>query len=184
MTMTGPQALLPRQPVPDLQVPLVGGEPWRLSDSKPQNFTMMVVYRGLHCPICSRYLGELERRLDQFADKGVAAIALSSDPEDRAQQAKTDWKLPNLPIGYDLSLTDARAWGLYLSTGRGKTSAGVDEPAQFPEPGLFLVRPDMTLYFAATQSMPFARPGLQEILGALDFVLKADYPARGEVPLS
>lgn len=180
--MTGPKALLPRQAVPDLQVPLAGGGRWQLSSRKPRNFSMIVVYRGLHCPICSRYLGDLERRLDQFAEKGVEAIAISSDPLERARQAKADWKLPQLAIGYDLSLSDARAWGLYLSTGRGRTSAGVEEPAQFPEPGLFLVRPDMTLYFASVQSMPFARPGFQEILGALDFVLKADYPARGEMP--
>lgn len=28
--------------------------------------------------------------------------------------------------------------------------------------------------------MPFARPRFDEILGAIDFVLKNDYPARGK----
>jgi len=28
--------------------------------------------------------------------------------------------------------------------------------------------------------MPFARPHFDEILGAIDFVVKNDYPARGE----
>ena len=49
-------------------------------------------------------------------------------------------------VGYGLPLKDARAWGLYISTSRGKTSAGIEEPALFSEPGLFLVRPDSTLY--------------------------------------
>ncbi len=29
--------------------------------------------------------------------------------------------------------------------------------------------------------MPFARPRFEDILPALDFVIKNDYPARGEV---
>ena len=61
------------------------------------------------------------------------------------------------------------------------TSAGVEEPALFSEPGLFLVRPDGILYFASVQTMPFARPHFSDILAALDFVIAKDYPARGEV---
>jgi len=80
-----------------------------------------------------------------------------------------------------LDLAVARAWGLYISTGRGTTSAGVEEPALFSEPGLFLVRPDRTLYFTSVQTMPFARPHFSDILAALDFVIAKDYPARGEV---
>jgi len=54
------------------------------------------------------------------------------------------------------------------------------EPALFNEPGVFLARPDHTLYWASVQSMPFARPHFREILAALDFVIAKDYPARGE----
>lgn len=69
---------------------------------------------------------------------------------------------------------------MYISTGRGKTSTGVEEPPRFAEPGIFLIRPDGSVYFAAVQTMPFARPHFSEILSALDFILKNDYPARGE----
>ncbi|MEM1401497.1 MAG: AhpC/TSA family protein, partial [Pseudomonadota bacterium] len=51
----------------------------------------------------------------------------------------------------------------------------------FAEPGLFLVRPDKTLYFGSVQTMPFARPSFDGVLMGLDFVLKTDYPARGHV---
>ena len=85
-----------------------------------------------------------------------------------------------LQFGYALPLPLARQWGLTISTSRGKTSIGIEEPALFSEPGLFLVRPDGTLYCGSTQSMPFARPHFDEILGAIDFVVKNDYPARGE----
>src|SRR5262249_46115017 len=48
------------------------------------------------------------------------------------------------------------------------------------EPGLFLVRPDRTLYFASVQTMPVARPHFTDILAALDFVTAKNYPACGE----
>ena len=172
--------LMPRKPVPALSVPLVGGGTWTLADQKPGAFTLIVAYRGLHCPICSRYLKDLDTKLPKFAERGVTVVAISSDDEARATKAKTDWGLTSLDVGYGLSIEAARQWGLYVSTGRGKTSIGVEEPTLFAEPGLFLIRPDGTLYFGSVQTMPFARPGFQEILGALDFVIANDYPARGE----
>jgi len=179
--MTDIQPLIPRRPVPPLTVPTAGGGTWRLADQKPQHFTLIAFYRGLHCPICSRYLGELESKLDELAKRGVGAVAVSSDGKERAEESKRKWNLAKLAVGYGLGLADARRWGLYVSAGRGKTSIGVEEPALFSEPGLFLVRPDGTLYFGAVQTMPFARPHFADVLGALDFVIAKDYPARGEV---
>lgn len=89
-------------------------------------------------------------------------------------------KATHLQIGYGLSLASARQWGLYISTSRGKTSIGLDEPALFSEPGVFIVRADGTLYYGSTQTMPFARPSFQDLLAAIDFVITKDYPARGE----
>ena len=179
--MTSLTPLFPRQAVPALEVATIDGGTWCLVDQAPAHFTLIAFYRGLHCPICSNYLGDLHRRLDDFAATGVGVIAVSSDNEDRARQAKADWKLDQLSIGYGLSLDQARAWGLYISSGQGKTSIGVEEPALFSEPGLFLVRPDGTLYFGAVQTMPFARPRFADIHQAVKFVIDMDYPARGEV---
>lgn len=173
--------VMPRQHAPALEVDTLGGGTWRLADQTPGNFTLVVFYRGLHCPICSRYIADLERKLADFAELGVDVIAISADSEERARTAQRDWKLDRLTIGYGLDLDTARAWGLYISSGVGKTSTGVEEPALFPEPGLFLVRADGTVYFGSVQTMPFARPGFAEILGATKFVLEHKYPARGEV---
>jgi hypothetical protein len=85
-----------------------------------------------------------------------------------------------LRFGHDLTLAQARQWGLYISSSRGKTSIGIEEPALFSEPGVFLVRPDGTLYYGAVQTMPFARPHFDELLAAIDFAVSKDYPARGE----
>ena len=173
--------LIPRQPVPALEVPTVGGGTWRLADQTPENFTMVVFFRGLHCPICSMYLADLNRKAADFAAQGVNIVVISSDDEARAAETKEKWDLDNLTLGYGLDLDKAREWGLYISTSRGKTSTGYEEPALFSEPGLYLVRPDGTLYFGTVQTMPFARPAFGDILKAIEFVVAKDYPARGEV---
>ncbi len=173
--------LFPRQAVPALDVPLVGGGSWKLGATRPDNFTMVVFFRGLHCPICGRYLADLENKLGEFAEKGVEVVAISSDSEERATESKSKWGLDKLPLGYGLTLEMAREWGLYISSSNGVTSSGYEEPALFSEPGLFIIRPDGTLYFGTVQTMPFARPNFREILGALDFVISKNYPARGEI---
>lgn len=173
--------LIPRQPVPPLSVSLAGGGRFDIATEKPERFALIVFYRGLHCPQCRKQLTELEAKLPEFQKRGVSVVALSADNADRAARTKQEWQLPNLRLGYGVDLRTARSWGLYISTGRGKTSAGVDEPALFNEPGLFLVKPDHTLYAASVQTMPFARPHLADLLSAIDFIIEKDYPARGEV---
>lgn len=170
----------PRQKVPALTLATVDGAAWTLAGRTPGKFTMLVFYRGLHCPVCRKYLSELERLAVEFERRGVDVLVASSDDEARAREAKTGWGLPHLTVGYGLSIDAAREWGLFVSTSRGRTSAGIEEPALFSEPGLFLVRPDGTLYWANVSTMPFARPHFDEILQAIDFVVKNDYPARGE----
>ncbi|MGH8738609.1 MAG: peroxiredoxin-like family protein [Burkholderiales bacterium] len=172
--------MMPRTPVPPLEVDTLERGRWKLSERKPQNFSMLVFYRGLHCPICHKYTSELNGMIGEFEKRGVDTLVLSSDGRERAQETKAKWGLGALEIGYGLALDKAREWGLYISSGRGKTSAGVEEPALFSEPGLFLVRPDGTLYWGNWSTMPFARPHFPEILGAIDFALAKNYPARGE----
>ncbi len=172
--------LMPRKLVPDLKAKTLSGSTWDIRDAHPEHFTMVVFYRGLHCPICKTYMGELNKLAGDFANRGIDVAAISSDTLARARQTQEEWGLADLDLGCGLDLGNARNWGLYISSGRGKSSLGIEEPAQFSEPGVFLVRPDGTLYWASVQSMPFARPHFREILGALDFVIKNDYPARGE----
>jgi peroxiredoxin len=167
--------LMPNKPVPALDVALVGGGRFKLSAQRPETFSLIVFYRGYHCPICKSYLSSLRDQLDAFARLGVLAVAVSTDDAERAEKAKAEWALGALPVGYGLSIEDGRAFGLYISR-----AIGPHEPALFIEPGLFLVRPDGTLYAAAVQTMPFARPSFAEIASAVDFVTKRNYPARGE----
>lgn len=172
--------LIPRHPTPTLNVPLVGGGRFVLGAAPAEQFDLLVFYRGLHCPICTKYLLELERLAPEFASRGVQVIAVSSDIEERARAMHGKVSARSIKVGYGLSLRSAHQWGLFISTSRGKTSAGIEEPALFSEPGVFLVRPDSTLYYSAVQSMPFARPAFQDILAAIDYAVANDYPARGE----
>jgi peroxiredoxin len=173
-------ALTPRQPVPALNIPLVGGDRFVLGAAPGDTFDLIVFYRGLHCPICAKYLMELERLMPEFEKRGVNVIAVSSDSAERAEAMAEKIKAVQLKVGYAISLQSARQWGLYISASRGQTSIGIDEPALFSEPAVFIVRPDGTLYYGSTQTMPFARPQFQDLLAAIDFAVAKNYPARGE----
>lgn len=172
--------LMPRRPVPALSVPTLSHGHYLLASDVPANFSLVVFYRGLHCPVCLKYLLELARLQPEFDARGVRVIAISSDTRERAEAMADKLRSPALRIGYGLPLTTAREWGLYVSTSRGHTSIGIEEPVLFSEPGVFIVRPDGTLYYGAVQTMPFARPHFDELLAAIDFALAKNYPARGE----
>ena len=77
--------------------------------------------------------------------------------------------------------TNIEGFAIFGHEGRGKTSAGVSELDFFPEPGFFLVKPDNSIFYIATQSMPFARPQFKDLLVSLRFILDKSYPARGNI---
>jgi len=164
----------PRQQTPDLTVNLVNGTEWTLSKQQPENFTLVIVYRGLHCPVCKTYLETLQPKLSEFKELGVNVVAVSSDTKATAEETYEKWDIDDVPLGYEFSIEEAREWGLFISKGI------KDEPETFIEPGLFVIRPNQELYCASLQTMPFARPELDAIIKAIKFVLDKDYPARGE----
>ena len=165
----------PQTQVPKLEVETVDGPTWSLAAQSPEHFTFIFFYRGLHCPICRNYLSSIERKLDDLEAMGIKVIAISSDTEARARESKEAWKLSRIPIGYGLSMEDARRWGLYVSKG-----IKPNEPEFFSEPGLFVVRPDGELYAASIQTMPFTRPGIDELINGFRYIIEHDYPGRGE----
>ena len=165
----------PQTRAPELEVDTLGNGGWKLSDRKPDRFTMIVFYRGVHCPVCTTYIGELQDKLGDFTSRGVDVIAVSGDTRERAERSKSEWGLDSLTVGYDLSPDVMRDWGLFVSSG-----IKDEEPDEFGEPGLFLIKPDGSVFFDAINSMPFGRPKLDDMLDAVDFVTENDYPARGE----
>ena len=167
--------LKPGQPVPALDLPLTIEARFELEKQKPENFTMLVFYRGKHCPICRKYLTELGGKLDKFTDKGINAFAISMDSRERAAVSHEEWDTHDLPLAHSLSEDKAREFGLYISEKR----EGSEEPDVFSEPGLFVVKPDGTLHFAVVQNAPFTRPDLDDLLEGLMFTIEKNYPTRG-----
>ena len=165
---------VPGQPAPDLKLDLIIEAEWGLAEQAPEAFTMIVFYRGVHCPICQGHLSDLRRTYDAFLSKGVEVINVSMDTHEKATKAHEDWGLDPIPMGYGLTEAQARAWGLYLSKGRNDA-----EPETFSEPGLALVKPDGTLYMAEASSAPFLRPDLGLLLSKIDMIRENDYPPRG-----
>ncbi len=165
----------PREGAPALDVPTVDGDRWRLADATPETFSMILFYRGYHCPICKVQLRELERKLDEFASRGVEVIVVSGDDDERARKTRDEWGLEHLRVGFGQSIDSMRQWGLFVSH-----SIKEIEPEKFGEPGLFLIRPDGTVYWEAISSMPFARPHFDDVIKAIDRIAELNYPARGE----
>jgi peroxiredoxin len=171
--------LMPGAPVPPLRVGTVGGPCWRLCDQKPKNFTLVLFYRGLHCGACRQQLKEVEEKVEAFRALGVRVIAVSADSRDRAEATAVRWGIDQLTLCWGLTLDQARAWGLYVSEGRGVSKEGIEEPAFFVEPAMFLVKPDNSLFAGIVQTMPFARPRLDDVLKAIGYVIETGMEPRG-----
>lgn len=167
--------LIPGEPMPDITLPLVGGGMWTLSEQRPQAFTVIEVYRGYHCPRCRQQLLDIDHKVARYAERGCGVIVISTDPEERAKKTVAEWDLGHLPVAYDMTLDQARGWGLYVSN-----AFQEKETRQFAEPGLFLVRPDMTLYSNVIHSTPFHRHHHADVLEAIDMIRARNYPPRGD----
>lgn len=168
-------SLKPRERVPPLELPTLRHGTWNLAIRQARLMQLIVFYRGVHCQLCKRQLPEFDRNVENFVERGVEVIAISMDTRERAVKAQEAWNLQHLVIGHDLPIAEARKWGLFISN-----ALTENEPAQFSEPGIFLVEPDGALYGSIVSSLPFARPACSDILSAIDFIAKVNYPARGE----
>lgn len=166
--------LPPDTVTPGLSLPLVGGGTFKLNDSPPEMFTMIVFYRGLHCPVCKGYLEKMNGLVQGYREAGFAVVAASMSDEATAKRTKSEWNIPDLLLAYGLGEDGARAWGLYISR-----SINENEAEVFCEPGTFWVRPDGRLYLTDVSNMPWARPDLEFLLSKVAVVKERNYPARG-----
>lgn len=159
------------EPIPELDVEFLQKK--RRTDSK---YSLYVFYRGFHCPICKKYLEELNEKADELDALGVSEItAISSDETLIAAKTRDNWQMYNMQIAYNLSEKSMQDWGLYISE-----KIQDNEPQFFNEPAVFLVKQDDNkLVYANYSSMPFARPRFEDIVDGLKMMKENDYPARG-----
>ena len=166
--------LNPLDKAPELTLPLVGGGEWSLADQSPESFTMLLVYRGYHCPVCKGYLGKLNGLMDLAAENGLGVVAVSMDGAERASAAKDEWGLDRVDVAYGMTEEKAREWGLFISKSIKEAEADI-----FAEPGLFWISADGTIYLVDVANMPFARPDLELLIPKAGFASANGYPARG-----
>jgi peroxiredoxin len=170
--------LMPSSKAPNLSLPLTAGgstDDLSLGSGADGRFTLVLFFRGLHCPVCRKQLSEVDRRLDEIRSAGVGrVVAVSMETAGRSAELVDSWHLERLPVAYGMSEESARQWGLFIST-----SIKDGELPRFNEPGMFVLDADHSLYWSSVATMPFGRPALDDVLGGLRFAQDSDYPARG-----
>ncbi|MCO4753384.1 MAG: AhpC/TSA family protein [Bacteriovoracaceae bacterium] len=171
--------LKPGEKFPNIEIPKLGGGSLKVGAAQKENtdWQVVFVYRGKHCPICTKFLDQVESMKEQFYKTGVDVVAISCDPEEKAK-AQTKEKLNlNFDIGYDLSLEQAQNLGLYISNPRSPQET--DRP--FSEPAMFVVNEKGNLHVVDVANNPFVRPDLETLLNGLKFIKNPenDYPIRG-----
>jgi peroxiredoxin len=158
-----PQKLQAGSDMPRITLPRVGGG--EVSTEAGDRWKMVVVYRGKHCPICKTYLKTLDGLLDDFNKIGTDVIAISGDPQDKAESdvKHENWRFDT---GYGLAPAQMRDLGLYISEPRSPEET--DRP--FPEPGLFVINPEGNIHIVDVSNAPFARPDLNALVKGLTFI--------------
>ena len=160
---------------PKIDVSLVAGGTQDLgASSSDEQWKLVVVYRGLHCPLCAKYLSQLEDMKGAFAEANTDIVVVSGDGIEKAK-AQVEKGSLTIPMAFGLSIEQMRSLGLYISNPRSPEET--DQP--FPEPGLFILRPDRKIQIIDISNAPFARPDLAGILRGLEFARSKSYPIRG-----
>ncbi|RED13016.1 peroxiredoxin-like family protein [Pontivivens insulae] len=160
---------------PKMTVPMLGGGELALgTPTGDHDWQMVVVYRGKHCPLCTKYLKELTELLPEFEAQGVDVVAVSADSEAQAS-AQRDEVAPTFPIGYGLTIAQMTELGVYISDPR--SDKETDHP--FPEPGLFIINGEGNIQILDISNAPFSRPDLGALARGIRFIRANDYPVRG-----
>lgn len=160
---------------PNIDVPLITGGTQDLGASSADGrWKLVVVYRGLHCPLCAKYLAQLEEMKSAFSDADTDIVVVSGDGIEKAKSQVEKGRL-TIPMAYGLAVEQMQKLGLYISNPRSPEET--DQP--FPEPGLFILRPDRSIQIIDISNAPFARPDLAGILRGLEFARSKNYPIRG-----
>lgn len=162
---------------PKMTLPKVGGGEIELASPHGENdWQLVVVYRGKHCPLCTRYLTELSALNNEFKKLGVKVVAVSGDPEEKTS-AHMESIGPTFPVGYGLGIDQMKALGLYISHPRSPQET--DRP--FAEPGIFVINAGGKVQVTDISNAPFARPDLETLHSGLAFIRDPanNYPIRG-----
>lgn len=134
------------------------------------------VYRGKHCPLCTKYLNELEEYKQTFESAGVDVLAVSADSKQQLEEHLTKLDI-SFPIAYGLTEEQMKTLGVYISLPRSEK----ETDHNFSEPGLFVVNEHGTLQVVDLSNNPFVRPELGALTRGLSWIRNPEnnYPIRG-----
>ena len=169
--------LHPEQPFPELLATSLAGE--SIDISKPgadAEWRMVVVYRGVHCPMCTKYLNKLEGFLDRLSSIGIDLVAVSADSKEQLQEHLERLDI-SFPVYFGLTVEQMTSLGLYISNPRSEK----ETDHRFPEPGLFVINQNGDLHVVDLSNNPFVRPDIDTMLSGLEWIKNPDnhYPVRG-----
>ena len=162
---------------PEIKAQTLDGESVALDQrNNGADWKMVVVYRGKHCPMCTKYLNQLESFKNELEGIGVDIVAVSGDSEVQLKEhlEKLDVSFPFL---YGLTIEQMKELGVYISHPRSEHET--DHP--FPEPGLFIVNDKGQVQVVDISNNPFVRPALNQLVSGLAWIKNPEnnYPIRG-----
>lgn len=162
---------------PTLDVKLLDRSMVTLGKPQGENrWQAIFVYRGKHCPLCTKYLNELETFKASFEDSGVDIIAVSGDSKAQLEEHMTKLTV-SFPLAYGLSEEQMKSLGVYISLPRSEQ----ETDHNFSEPALFIVNENGQLHVVDLSNNPFVRPELGALARGLAWIRNPDnnYPIRG-----
>ena len=160
-------------------LPVRDGQDALVDISKPGNgadWQMVVVYRGRHCPLCTKFLNNLAGFRQRLLDIGIDVAAVSADSKEQMEEHLSRLDV-NFPFYYGLTIDQMQDLGLYISIPRSEQ----ETDHNFPEPGLFLVNSEGRLQVIDISNYPFARPDIEVFVSGLEWIRAPEnnYPIRG-----
>ena len=169
--------LHPGSKFPTISATLLSGEKVELArPTGDADWKLVVVYRGKHCPMCTKYLNALENHIEDLSEIKVDTIAVSGDSKEHLEQHLEKLKI-NFPIAFGLSLEQMQELGLFISTPRSEQ----ETDHNFAESGLFVINQEGNIQVIDISNNPFVRPDLNELTSGLQWIRnpKNNYPIRG-----
>ncbi len=171
------QKMHPATTFPDINVTLSTGESVSLTSKEEGcDWKMVVVFRGKHCPICTKYLNKLEDFKGRLREINTDLVAISGDSKQQLDKHLDDLSI-TFPIACGLSQSDMKTLGLYISEPRSEK----ETDHNFSEPALFVLNENNEIHIAEITNAPFVRPDLEQLVSGLEFIRNPDnnYPIRG-----
>ncbi|MEO0425195.1 MAG: redoxin domain-containing protein [Pseudomonadota bacterium] len=140
------------------------------------DWQLVVVYRGRHCPLCTKFLNRLASFRQRLSDIGIDMAAVSADSQAQLDEHRSRLEV-NFPLYHGLTLEQMQALGLYISEPR----SAKETDHRFAEPALFVVNAEGALQVVDLSNNPFARPDVETFVSGLEWIRKPenDYPIRG-----